>query len=76
MCGALYVRTKSKSTFHEKIKKLCNVIKVECGVNNWNNATEEQLKHRDMLHNNIYLLCEVINNPREAIRLAIQNTKE
>lgn len=42
---------------------------MECGVSDWNNATQEQLKLRDRIHENIALLADVLNNNKEAIRL-------
>jgi hypothetical protein len=42
-----------------------------CNVTDWNTATEEQLKLRSKLHNDIGLLADVLNNNDEAVRLAI-----
>lgn len=75
MAGALWDRTNSKSTFPRDIAKLAVVIKNECGVNDWQTATEEQLKFRDKIQDNIALLCDVMNNTKEAIRLAIYKAK-
>lgn len=76
MAGALFERTSSKSTFPRDIAKLALVIKNECGVNDWESATEEQLRLRDKIHDNIALLTEVMNNLREAIRLGIVRAKQ
>ena len=70
MCGVLWVRTKNKSTFHKKISDLCKLIKIECGVFDWNKATEPQLKKRDRIQENIALLADVLSSPQEAIRIA------
>jgi len=75
MCGALFTSSKNKHKFHEHIKKLCNIIKTECNVTNWNLANQKQLEYRDKIQNNIALLTEVLTSPKEAIRLAIQKTK-
>jgi hypothetical protein len=76
MCGSLYSRTQSKSTFHRDISKLAKLIQFECGVKDWQTATEAQLKLRDRIQENIALLCEVMNNTKQAIRIAIFKAKE
>lgn len=75
MCGALFVATKSPSTFTRDIMKLAEIIKLECGVKNWQAASEDQLRLRDRIHENIALLTEVMSNTKEAIRLAIYKAK-
>jgi hypothetical protein len=47
MCGALYERTTDKMRFHKHISELAIKIKTEIGVEDWNKATEKQLKTRD-----------------------------
>lgn len=75
MCGVLYDRTTKKSTFSKSIVDLANRIQNECGVRDWEAATEEQLKLRDKIHNNIALLGEIMGNLNEAIRLGIHYAK-
>ena len=75
MCGAIWERTQSKSTFPRDISKLADLIRIECDVKDWQNATEEQLRLRDRIHENIALLVEVMNNINQAIRLGIQKAK-
>jgi len=74
MVGALYEKT-GKIDFHKKISKLALHIKKECNVDDWNTAPENKLKLRDKIHENIYLLTNVLNSPKEAIRLGILNAK-
>ncbi|HQC67463.1 MAG: hypothetical protein GX467_12140 [Rikenellaceae bacterium] len=38
-------------------------------------ATEEQLRLRDKIHDNIALLAQVMNNLKEAIRIGIHQAK-
>ncbi len=71
MCGALYVNTKSKSTFHSDISRLAVLIKKQCEVSDWNKATEEQLKLRDRIHSNIALLSDVLRDNHNAIIIGI-----
>ncbi|MGI7471606.1 KilA-N domain-containing protein [Campylobacter coli] len=75
MCGALFVRA-NKSDYIKNIQKLCKLIQVECGVSDWNTASENQLKLRDKIHENIALLADVLNNNKEAIRIGILKAKE
>lgn len=75
MCGAIWDRTQRKSTFPRDISKLADLIRIECNVKDWQNATEEQLRLRDRIHENIALLVEVMNNIDQAIRLGIQKAK-
>lgn len=74
MCGALLLRA-NKTDFVKNIQKLGKLIQVECGVSDWNNATQEQLRLRDRIHENIALLADVLNNNKEAIRLGIFKAK-
>ncbi len=72
MCGALYVRTTQKSFFHKNIRKIAMQIQKACGVSDWQIATQEQLKKRDRIHENIALLSEVLNDSDSIVRLAIE----
>lgn len=71
MCGALYVRSTNKTGFYKYIKEVANKIKAACHVTSWEEATEDQLRKRDKLHNDISLLADVLNNNDEAVRIAI-----
>lgn len=74
MCGALLIRA-NKTDYMKNLQKLCKLIKAECGVSDWQNATQEQLKLRDRIHENIALLADVLNNNKEAVRLGIYKAK-
>lgn len=75
MCGSLFAKVSQKSKFHEYIASVADKIKLACNVkNDWNDATEEQLKLRDKIQDNISLLCEVLSNADEAVRLGILKT--
>ena len=76
MTGALWHNSKNKSNFKESIRKTANIIKKECGVIDWQKASEEQLRLRDKIHENIALLSDVLNDNNEAIRLGIIKAKE
>lgn len=72
MCGALYEKTTDKSRFHKNISSLAVYIKNALKVDDWNKATEEQLKLRDKIHNNIYLLTSVLSDTKQAIRIGVE----
>lgn len=74
MCGNLFVRHSNKSTFHSYIQCVAKKIKQALMVIDWNRATEEQLKARDKIHNDIALLADVLNDNDQAVRLAIIKT--
>lgn len=73
MAGALWARTTNKRNFQPLMVDIANKIKLACQVQDWESATEDQLRLRDKIHNNIALLAEVMNNNDEAIRLGILN---
>lgn len=70
MCGAIYKRWSNKTTFHKYITETAKSIKLLCKVNDWQTATENQLKARDDVHKEISLLCEVLQDPELAVRIA------
>lgn len=76
MAGSLFERSLSKSTFPRFISKIAVLIKKECDVNDWETASEERLKLRDKIHENIALLSQVMNNQDEAVRIGILEAKK
>lgn len=74
MAGALWLNCSNKSTFTKGITKVAEMIKQACNVNDWQKATEKQLELRDKIHNNIALLCDVLKNNNDAIRIGIQKS--
>jgi hypothetical protein len=50
-----------------------NKIRVACGVDDWNTATEDQLIKRDKIHENVHLLCNVLKDPSLAVDFALDN---
>lgn len=72
MAAAIYGRFKNKREFPEYLKKVANYIKSELKIKDWGLATEEQLKQRDLIHNSIRLLCNVLNDTNQAVRLGVK----
>jgi len=71
MCGALYDLHTNKKEFAGFIVMVADYIRTSTGVTNWQEATESQLEIRDKIHVAIKLFCNVLNNPREAVRLGV-----
>lgn len=71
MSGALYLNASNKSLFTKDIQDYSREIKKACKVDNWENVTEYQLELRNRIHENISLLCDLIDNDR-AVKLGIK----
>lgn len=71
MAGSLYDRYSNKQNFYKYITKVANYIQEECGVSNWNNASQNQLYLRDKMHENISLLCSVLKDTNECVRIGV-----
>lgn len=71
MTAAIYIRFPNKREFPGYIQRVANYIKAELKVDDWQKATEAQLKKRDMIHNSIRLLCNVLNDPNQAVKLGV-----
>lgn len=71
MCSSIYTRFEDKREFSNYIQKVANTIKSELGVEDWQTATEEQLKKRDNVHNAIRLYCNVLDDTDQAVRLGL-----
>jgi hypothetical protein len=76
MTGALFINTRRKDNFTRYIQDVARNIKHECDVIDWNKATDLQLKTRDKMHENIALLCDVLKNNEDAVRIGIIKAKE
>lgn len=72
MCGSLFDNAKNKTEFPRHISKLALLIKEKVGVDDWEHATEEQLKLRDKIHYNIYLIANVMRDNKQAIEYGIK----
>jgi len=71
MCGSLYAHHGNKKEFYKFVSVVAKQIKEKCGVSDWQTSSEEQLKKRDQIHNDISLLANAMNNNEEAVRLAL-----
>lgn len=76
MCGALFLTQSNKQYFSRDIQEIANIIKVECGVSDWQTASEGQLSLRDRIHENVSLLSDIIKNRDALISTAIRKAKE
>jgi len=62
--------------FKDVLQKTANRIKSECGVKDWQTATEDKLKLRDKIHENISLLSDVLHDIDQVIDISIKKAKE
>lgn len=76
MCGSLYLYAKNKNLFNKNIQSVANLIKIECGVKDWNEASEKQLKLRDLMHEFISFACDIVKDSNVAIEIGIQKAKQ
>lgn len=75
MSGALYLKHTNKTAFPKYIKVVAERIKQACGVKDWQEAEEKQLKKRDKIHDSISLLCDILPID-EAVRIGIEKGGE
>ena len=76
MAGAIWKIAKRKDLFPKEIKKIARRIRHYCNVEDWQTATEDQLKLRDKIHDNISLLCDVLKDSENAVRISIKKALE
>ena len=72
MAWAISVSLNDMRKFKDVIMLTARGIKAKCGVTSREKATTEQLEKRDKIHDNIALLCEVVKDPRDAIRIWLE----
>jgi len=75
MAGALYLTISNKSNFKTEIAYVAQKIKEACKVDDWQNATEEQLKRRDKIHDAIFILSDVLRDVELLVLTAIKKTE-
>ena len=71
MTAVLYKKHKNKFTFPDYIIDVANKVRLSCDVEDWQEATEAQLKKRDKIHVAIATLIKAEIKPKKAIKLAI-----
>ena len=76
MSAAICTRVKNKREFPKIITEVANKIKLGLMVDDWNTATEEQLKKRDKIHLAIKLYSNVLTDVNEIVRLGIKEVVE
>ena len=72
MCGYLFDNHGNKQEFPTYIMRVARHIRKSCQVEDWNTATQEQLKLRDKMHENIALLTTALRDNDHAVRLGVQ----
>lgn len=76
MAGVLFRKSVNKAKFPRAISILSAQIKQLIGVDDWNKATQEQLKRRDELQNLIADLATSLSDFDQAIKLSMQVYKD
>jgi hypothetical protein len=76
MYGGLYLNCSNKSTFNKDIISIEKMIKEACNVTDWQKASEDQLKLRNLIHENIFALCGVLRDNDQAVSIGISKAKE
>lgn len=76
MTGSLYENSKSKTSFYKEIAFIAKKIKDTCNIDDWQRATEKQLKLRDKIHENISILSDVLKDNDQAVRIGIEKAIE
>jgi hypothetical protein len=72
MAGGLYSIYGNKREFPRMIAETAERIKKACLVSDWQTATEDQLKLRDRIHENAFLLCDIMKDPEQVVKIAIK----
>jgi KilA-N domain len=75
MTGALWLTIENKSEFTKEIIDIANKIKIECGVIDWQEANETQLKLRDKIHEYVALLSDIIRDRKNLLDVAIKKAR-
>jgi len=76
MKGALYSKASNKAMFSKNIQIVARYIRLECGVKDWETATESQLKLRDRMHDYISFACDMVKDANTAVEVGIKKAKE
>lgn len=70
MCGALFKYSRDKTNFRKSMPIISNNIKNFFNVTNWNTCSNEILKERDRLQNDIADFCVMFKDAREGLVFA------
>lgn len=76
MSASLWSRYDNKRAFPKFISETASNIRSVIGVKDWETATQEQLAIRDKIHHSIKVLCNVLNNAEQSVRLGIKEYVE
>jgi len=76
MAGALYISISNKSEFRNVLIEYATRIKYECKVEDWQIATEKQLKYRDKIHEYISIFSDIIREKNNLIDIAIKKARQ
>jgi hypothetical protein len=60
----------------EAFQAVADIIRINCGVSNWQTATQEQLQLRDKIHEYVILLSDVLRDTTNLVEVAIEKAKK
>jgi hypothetical protein len=72
MAGAIWEALPNKSEMPRVITEVARRIKAEVGVENWETATEEQLAHRDKIHEYVALFSDIVRERENLLETAFK----
>ncbi len=77
MIGALYQKA-PHDKFQQTVQKVATYIRKEIGVRDWNEASEDDLRLRDKVHEQVAFMLDVLSsaNWRQAVKIAVDKTIE
>lgn len=67
MCGALWEVCSDKTTFKSSVTEMAKRIQIECNVEDWNTATEGQLKLREKLQEYVALFADIARKSQQEL---------
>ena len=71
MSAALFTRFGNVREFQKYIANVADEIRDALNVSDWQTATEQQLEKRDKIHRSVKLLCRVLTDTKQIVRLSI-----
>jgi hypothetical protein len=75
MAGALWLSQSNKSAFTKDICDIANRIREFCGVADWQEASERQLRLRDKIHEYIALLSDIVRERNNLLDVSFERAK-
>lgn len=72
MAGSLYETTTDKTRFTKDVNNMVLSIKKALNVNDWNNASDNEIEYRNKIYDNVASFCKIMRDRNEIVRLSIK----